>query len=82
VVERSRVGNRCLNTHLCLDINVDKNGDRTGPFKGISGTLRREGRGECCGYSEVSMWQPPPVSVMDRGVDTREQVLNVPIACR
>jgi hypothetical protein len=28
-----------------------------------------------------SMWYPPPVSVKDRGVGTREQVLNVPIAC-
>jgi hypothetical protein len=24
-----------------------------GAIRGISGTLRREGRGECCGYSEV-----------------------------
>jgi hypothetical protein len=24
--------------------------------KGISGTLRREGRGECCGYFELSKW--------------------------
>jgi hypothetical protein len=53
VVERPRVRNRCLNTHLCLDSNVDKNGDRAGPFRGISGTLGREGREECCGYSEV-----------------------------
>jgi hypothetical protein len=29
-----------------------------------------------------SMWYPPPVSVKDRGVGTREQVLNVPIACQ
>jgi hypothetical protein len=27
-----------------------------GVSRGISGTLGREGRGECCGYSEVSMW--------------------------
>jgi hypothetical protein len=27
-----------------------------GASRGISGTLEREGRGECCGYSEVSMW--------------------------
>jgi hypothetical protein len=27
-----------------------------GAIRGISGTLRRKGRGECCGYSEVSMW--------------------------
>jgi hypothetical protein len=24
--------------------------------RGINGTLRRDGWGECCGYSEVSMW--------------------------
>jgi hypothetical protein len=30
--------------------------DRAGPVGGISGTLRREGWRECCGYSEVSMW--------------------------
>jgi hypothetical protein len=24
--------------------------------RGISGTLGREGRRKCCGYSEVSMW--------------------------
>jgi hypothetical protein len=24
--------------------------------RGISGTLRREGRGECCAYFEVSVW--------------------------
>jgi hypothetical protein len=29
-----------------------------------------------------SMWYPPPVSVKDRGVGTREQILNVSIACR
>jgi hypothetical protein len=27
-----------------------------GASRGISGTLRREGRGECCGYSEIPMW--------------------------
>jgi hypothetical protein len=27
-----------------------------GANRGISGTLRREERGECCGYSEVPMW--------------------------
>jgi hypothetical protein len=30
--------------------------DRAGANRGISGTLKREGRGECRGYSEVSMW--------------------------
>jgi hypothetical protein len=39
-----------------LEINIGLNGDRAGPFRRISGTLEREGRGECCGYSEVSMW--------------------------
>jgi hypothetical protein len=27
-----------------------------GATRGISGALRREERGECCGYSEVFMW--------------------------
>jgi hypothetical protein len=59
-----------------------KIGDRAGPFRGISGTLRREGRGECCGYSEIFYVVAPPVSVKDWVVGTREQVLNVPIAYR
>jgi uncharacterized membrane protein YqaE (UPF0057 family) len=48
----------------------------------ISGNLRRVGRGECFGYSRVFYVVAPPVSVKDRGVGTREQVLNVLIACR
>jgi hypothetical protein len=39
-----------------LEINIRLNGDRAGPFMGISGTLGREEQRECCGYSEVSMW--------------------------
>jgi hypothetical protein len=27
-----------------------------GASSGISGTLRREGQGDCCGYSEVPVW--------------------------
>jgi hypothetical protein len=27
-----------------------------GVIRGISGTLEREGRGEYCGYSEISIW--------------------------
>jgi hypothetical protein len=30
--------------------------DRARQVGRISGTLRREGRGECCDYSEVFMW--------------------------
>jgi hypothetical protein len=30
--------------------------DQVRASRGISGTLKREGQGECCGYSEVSMW--------------------------
>jgi hypothetical protein len=30
--------------------------DRAGQVGGISRTLGREGRGEYCGYSKVSMW--------------------------
>jgi hypothetical protein len=39
-----------------------------GSIRGISGTLRREGQGEYCGYFEDSMWWPLPVSVMDGGL--------------
>jgi hypothetical protein len=53
-----------------------------GAIRGISGTLRREGLGECCGYFDVFYVVAPPVSVKDRGVGTWEQVLNVPITCR
>jgi hypothetical protein len=28
----------------------------SGVSKGISGTLRREGWGEYCGYFEISLW--------------------------
>jgi hypothetical protein len=28
----------------------------TGPFRGTSGTLGREGRGECCGHFKISVW--------------------------
>jgi hypothetical protein len=81
VVEGPHVGNRRLCTHLYWSLMVDKNGDRAGPFRGISGTLRREGQEECYGYSEISMWQHSPVLVKDGGISTREQVLNVSIAC-
>jgi hypothetical protein len=40
----------------------------SGASRGISGTLKREGRGEYCDYSEVSMWQPSSVSVKDCAV--------------
>jgi hypothetical protein len=44
-----------------------------GAFRGFSGTLEREGWGECCGYYEVFyVVAPPPVSVKDRGVGIRE----------
>jgi hypothetical protein len=44
VVERPRVGNRCLNTHLCLDINVDKNEDRRGHLGGSVEHSKGKGR--------------------------------------
>jgi hypothetical protein len=61
---------------------LDKNGDRAGLFRGISGTIGREGREECCVYSKVFYMVAPPVLIKNRWVGTREQVLNVPIACR
>jgi hypothetical protein len=36
--------------------------DRAGQL-GERGSLRREGRGEGCGYSEVPRWWPPPMSI-------------------
>jgi hypothetical protein len=77
VVERPRVSNRCLNTHLCLD----KNGDRAGPLGGSVEPSNRKGGESAVAIPRFSMWKPPPVSVKDRGVGAREQVLNVPIAC-
>jgi hypothetical protein len=50
---------------------------RRGYLGGINGTLRREGRGKCCGYSEVFYVLAPPVSVKDRWLDTCGQILNV-----
>jgi hypothetical protein len=43
-----------------------------------------EGKGgeSAVAIPRFSMWWPPPMSVKDRGVGTRKQVLNVPIACR
>jgi hypothetical protein len=51
VVERPRVSHMFFKTQNF--VLVVKSGDRAGPIRGISGTLRREERGECCGYSEV-----------------------------
>jgi hypothetical protein len=39
--------------------------DRAGPI-GESGSLRRKGRGEGRGYSEVPRWSPLAVSIKDR----------------
>jgi hypothetical protein len=39
-----------------------------GTSRRISGTLGREGRGECCDCSEDSMWQPSSVSVKEHTV--------------
>jgi hypothetical protein len=82
VVERPRVGNRCLNTQFNLDIIVDKNGDRAGPFRGIIGTLEWKGEESVVAILKFSMWYPSPVLVKDRGVGIREQVLNVSITCQ
>jgi hypothetical protein len=43
-----------------------------------------EGKGgeSAMAIPRFSMFLPPLVSVKDRGVGTREQVLNIPIACR
>jgi hypothetical protein len=54
VVERPRVDNRCLYTHFYWRLMLG-NLIPGGAIRVISGTLGREGRGECCGYSKVSM---------------------------
>jgi hypothetical protein len=53
VVERLRVGNRCLNTLIYSWILMLDNLRPGGAIRGISETLGREGRGECCGYFKV-----------------------------
>jgi hypothetical protein len=40
---------------LLPEFNVGYNGDWAGPFRGTSGTLGREGWGEYCDYSEISV---------------------------
>jgi hypothetical protein len=40
--------------NLCL--MSDKMETGQGQLGGVSGTLRREGWGECCDYSEVFVW--------------------------
>jgi hypothetical protein len=82
VVERLCVGNRWLNTLIYPWTLILDDLRQGGAIKGISGTLRREGWGECCGYSEVFYVVAPPVLVKDRWVSTREQVLNVSITYR
>jgi hypothetical protein len=82
VVERPRVGNRCLNTQFNLNINVDKNGDRVRSLGGsVEPSEGKDGESDVA-ILRFSMWYPPPVSVKDRGVGTRQQVLNVSIAYR
>jgi hypothetical protein len=57
VVERQRVGNRCLNTLiLSLDINVDKNGDRTGPFRGSVEPSEGKDGESVVAFPRFSMW--------------------------
>jgi hypothetical protein len=45
-------------------------------------TISWEGREVVCGKSAPSKLYPPPVSIKDRWVGPRKQVLNVPIVCR
>jgi hypothetical protein len=44
--------------------------------------LEGNGRKSVVAILRFLLWQPPPVSVKDRGVGTREQVLNILFACR
>jgi hypothetical protein len=56
VVERPRVGNMCLSTQFNLDINVDKNGDRTGPLGGSVEPSEGKGGESAVAISRFSMW--------------------------
>jgi hypothetical protein len=52
-----------------------------GRLGGKGRTVGWKGRGVVCGKPTPSRLQPPPVSVKNRWVGPREQVLNVLIAC-
>jgi hypothetical protein len=83
VVERPWVGDRSL-TSLSPELMLRLDDLRPG------GVLRWKAEDHRLGKSRSEMWKagtskvvpPLPVSVKDRWVGPREQVLNVPIACR
>jgi hypothetical protein len=56
--------------------------DRAGPLGGSVEPSEGKGGESAVAILRFSMWYPPPASVKDRGVGTREKVLNVLIACR
>jgi hypothetical protein len=53
-----------------------------GANRGKWGQLVRKGGEWVCGKPTPPRLYPPPVSIKDRSVGPREQVLNVPIAYR
>jgi hypothetical protein len=53
-----------------------------GPLGGSVEPSEGKGGESAVAIPRFSIWLPPPVSVKDRGVGIREQVLNVPIACQ
>jgi hypothetical protein len=83
VVERPHGGHRSLNSNSGLvgGLWINWRSGRACRWKGE--TIGWEGwRVVCKKPAPCSPPPAPPVSVKDRWVDPREQVLNVPIACR
>jgi hypothetical protein len=56
VVERPRVANRCLYTHCYWRLMLNKIEIDRGHLGGPVEHSKEKGMGECCGYSEVSVW--------------------------
>jgi hypothetical protein len=55
---------------------------RRGHLGGSVGPSEGKGEESAMAILRFPLWYPPHVSVKDRGVRTREQVLNVSITCR
>jgi hypothetical protein len=56
VVERSRVGHSCLNTHCYSRLMLDKNGDRAGHLWGSVEPLEGKGGESVVAILRFSMW--------------------------
>jgi hypothetical protein len=70
-----------LNSNLGLVARTGLNWRPGGALRWKVKTIGWKGRGVVCEKLAPSMLWPPPVSVKDRWVGPREEVLNVPITC-